>query len=80
MNHWNVEYIAESRRAAIRREMEQIHLLEQASAANRRDAGWVGRRMVSLGNWMIARGRDLRCRYDFESVDCGQRMTGSLAR
>lgn len=80
MDFWNIDLVAEARRTAIRREMDQIHLEEQALSALPARGRWMGRGMVRLADWMISTGRDLRCRYDFESVDCGRTVSSGLAR
>ena len=63
-------------------EMKQIRLEEQALAARPATPGWYGRRMFSLGNWMISTGRQLRGRYEQESHPASptQKIRGSYAR
>lgn len=80
MNYWHDEVIAEQRREEIKEEMERIRLEEEALAARPHQPGWYDRRMFNLGNWMIARGKQLRRRYDSQSADSGQTFHGSLVR
>ena len=80
MNYWHNEVMAEQRREEITKEMEQIRLEEQALAALPHRNAWYDRRMFNLGNWMIARGRKLRRRYEPPCADSGQTLRGSLAR
>jgi len=82
MNYWQYEMLAEERREEIRAEMKQIRLEEQALAARPVSPGWYGRRMFSLGNWMIATGRQLRGRYEIESRPTSHthKVRGSFAR
>jgi hypothetical protein len=82
-NHMNnigsIEFIAETRRDEIVSQMGQIRL-EQHARLRRPQTGLYGRGMLKIADWMIAAGRDLRCRYDFRSSDCGQNISRGFAR
>jgi hypothetical protein len=79
MNHWHLEVLAEQRRKEIRQEAAHMHLERVAASRLRRRRVWLGRSMLSLADWMIATGRELRCRYD-TAADCRHDLGSSLAR
>ncbi len=80
MNYWLIEVLAEARRAELLSQMEALRLAELARPSLPARPGLYGRSMLRLADWMIAVGRDLRCRYDFRSVDCHRSTAGGLAR
>lgn len=80
MNYWLNEVTAEARREEILALRQEIRLAEQAQPLRTARTGLYGRSMLKLADWMIAAGRDLRCRYDLRSVDCNRSATGSFAR
>ena len=77
MNYWLNEVTAEARREELLAQRQEIRLAEQARSPR---TGLYGRSMLKLADWMIAVGRDLRCRYDLRSVDNNRSVTGSFAR
>ena len=80
MNFWHNEVIAEQHREELKKEMERIRLEEEAMEALPRRSGWYDRRMLNLGNWMIAWGKKLRRRYESQSAESGHTFHGSLVR
>ena len=78
-NIGSIEFIAEARRKDALSEMQEIRLEQQVRSVLRQ-AGLYGRGMLKLADWLIAAGRDLRCRYEFPPVDCGQSISRGFAR
>ena len=81
MNSWMNEVMSEERRGELLSQMESIRL-EQYTHPRPRQNGMYGRSMLKLADWMIAAGRDLRCRYALPAADCSRRTVtgGGLAR
>jgi hypothetical protein len=82
MNSWMNEVMAEKRRGELLAQMESIRMERQAHPRRPMQNGVYGRSMLRLADWMIAAGRDLRCRYALPAVDCSRRTVtgGGLAR
>jgi hypothetical protein len=80
MNYFQYEKMAEDRREEIRSEMKQIRLQEKALSARPSGSNWYTRRMLNLGNWMIAKGKKLRTRYESLPVDRTRPVHRSYAR
>ncbi len=80
MNHWSIEVLAESRRGQILAEMDQLRLVQQAQKVRLSQSSLFGSGMLRLADWMIAAGRELRCRYDLRAADCGPTVGDGLAR
>ena len=80
MNYWQYEKMAEERREEIRSEMEQIRLEQKALSARPSGTNWYRRRMLNLGNWMIAKGKQLRTRYESLPADRTRPVHRTYAR
>jgi hypothetical protein len=64
MNSFMEENLAEERRGGIIRELNGIHLEEQALTSRVYRPNWFTRTMQSFGEWLIARGEGLVKRYE----------------
>lgn len=71
MNNWHNEFMAEYRRQELLEEAEQIRLEKLALESGVRCPTRFERTMLTLANWMISRGRQLRQRYEAATVNCG---------
>jgi len=80
MNNWNNEYMAEYHRQDLIKEAEQIRLEKLEISSRVYHPSLFTRTMYSFGNWMIARGKQLRKRYEMPSAVCNNSPTGSFAR
>jgi hypothetical protein len=73
MNSLLEEYMVEERRRDVLREMDSIHLQEEALKARGYRLNWFARAMQGFGEWLIARGENLVERYEMP----GNRATSS---
>jgi hypothetical protein len=71
MNHWQIEYTAEYHRQQILEEVEHIQLEKLALESRVRCPNRMELMILRFANWMISRGRQLRKRYEFTAVNCG---------
>lgn len=80
MNNWNNEYMAEYHRQDLVQEAEQVRREKLGISSRIYHAGLFARTMFNFGNWMIARGRQIRKRYEIPSAACNNAPSGSYAR
>ena len=71
MNHWQIEYTAEYHRQQILAEVEHIQLEKLALESRVRCPNRIELTLLGFANWMISRGKQLRKRYEFTAVNCG---------
>jgi len=71
MNHWHIEYTAEYHRQQILEEADQIQLEKLALESRVRCPNRIELTILSFANWMISKGKQLRKRYEFTAVNCG---------
>ena len=80
MNHWHNEYMAEYHRQDLIKEAEQIQREKLGIGSRVYRPMLFARTMFNLGNWLIARGKQLRKRYEVPIAACNNSPTGSFAR
>jgi hypothetical protein len=80
MNNWNDVYMAEYHRQDLIREAEQIRLEKLGMSSRVYHPNLFTRTMFKVGNWMIAKGRQIRQRYEIPAAACNNTPTESLAR
>ena len=71
MNHWQIEYTAEYHRQQILEEVEHIQLEKLALESRVRCPNRMELTILNFANWMISKGKQLRKRYEFTAVNCG---------
>jgi len=80
MNNWNNDYMAEYHRRDLIEEARQYQLEKLGVASRVLHPNLFTRTMFSFGNWMIARGKQLRKRYEIPTPSCNHSPSGSFAR
>lgn len=80
MNHWQYEYeqykqIDEFHRQRMMAEIRAERLVRQTRVYH---PGIFERLMFRLANWMIAKGKELRHRYEIPSANCGKTASRNL--
>jgi hypothetical protein len=79
MYNWNDEFMAEYHRQTILQEADHIRLERIAVQSRAYRPGVFERTMISLADWMISTGKQLRERYEVPCTDCPA-PSGSFAR
>lgn len=79
MNYYEYEKTAEYNRQNVQTAFEQMRLEKIARQANPCEPSRSRRILLSLANWMISAGRQLRKRHEAPTVNCGKAPTGSYA-
>ena len=72
--------MAEYRRRELIKEADQIRREKLGVTSRVYHPSLFTRTMYNFGNWMIARGKQIRKRYEIPSAACGKSPTGSFAR
>ena len=80
MNNWINEYMAEFHRQDLIKEVEQIQREKLGISSRVYHPKLFARTMFNLGSWLIARGKQLRRRYEVPTAACNNSPTGSFAR
>ena len=79
MKDWQDEFLAESHRQDIWKQVEQIRLERLALEARGDCPTLFERSMLTFGNWMISKGRQLRKRYEASTGNCSNPPPRSFA-
>ena len=79
MNNWHNEFMAEYHRRDILKDVEYIRLEKLALESRGNCPTLFERLLLTLANWMISKGRQLRKRYEAPTLHCGKSPTRSFA-
>lgn len=63
MHHWHPEILVEIQRDDLRREIEQLNLIREATSGYGTRRSWMKVQLHNLGHWMITTGERLHKRY-----------------
>lgn len=79
MISWKDVYMADLHRQQLLEEAEQVRLEKLGLESQAGCPNLFERALIKFANWMIARGKQLRKRYELPAVNCKNSPTGSLA-
>ena len=80
MNHWQHDLMPEQYRQRVLDEVEQIRLEKLAMKSQVYRPRFYERTMFNFANWMIAKGNQLRKRYEIPTVNCSDCPNGIFAQ